>query len=139
VSFTFAVPVAAHKKRKLETTVALNTKLKVVFLEKNQRGNVRYVLLVLFLVSSTAFALTGNELKDGLEKGSSYSLGYAHGVMSASNACIPKGVTNGQGVEITKKFLSENPEMLHFMASVLIEYSLLNAYPCSKREMDNKN
>jgi hypothetical protein len=66
---------------------------------------VRYLLLLLlFLVSSAAFALTGNELKDGLEKSSSYSLGYAHGVMSASNACIPKGVTNGQGVEITKNF-----------------------------------
>lgn len=75
------------------------------------------LLLSLVFFTSVASALTGNELKEGLEQQSTYTTGYAHGVMSLSGACIPKGVTNGQGVEIVKKYLNENPEKLHYTAT----------------------
>lgn len=92
-------------------------------------------LLVLVFFTSVASAVTGNDLKEGFDKGYSYSLGYTHAVISMSNACIPQGVTLDQGVEIVKKYLRENPEKLHYTANALIEYALLTAYPCQKKKI----
>jgi uncharacterized protein YoaH (UPF0181 family) len=46
--------------------------------------------------------------------------------------CVPDGVSTGQAVRIVVKWLRNNPERLHYPASVLALAGLRDAFPCSK-------
>lgn len=44
--------------------------------------------------------------------------------------CVPENATNGQLVDVAKKYLEEHPEQRHESARTLIWLSFLNAFPC---------
>ena len=46
--------------------------------------------------------------------------------------CIPPGVTNGQIIDITKKFLREQPEMRDAVAGGIVIIAVAEAFPCPK-------
>lgn len=46
--------------------------------------------------------------------------------------CIPKGVKNRQIVKVIKKYMLDNPELLHIPSSSLVVKALTKAFPCYK-------
>ena len=49
-----------------------------------------------------------------------------------SKICIPPSVTNGQIIDITKKFLREQPEMRDAVAGGIVIIAVAEAFPCKK-------
>lgn len=47
--------------------------------------------------------------------------------------CPPQDVTMGQVVKIAKKYISNNPELSHKQAMVLVLSSLIDAFPCKNK------
>ena len=43
--------------------------------------------------------------------------------------CLPKGATIGQRVKIVVKYMNENPEDLHFPASLILPMAFKKAFP----------
>ncbi|WP_425563060.1 Rap1a/Tai family immunity protein [Luteimonas vadosa] len=55
----------------------------------------------------------------------------ASGKMSKPSVCGPdQGITTSQAVRIAVKYLKEHPQDLHQKASMLVMYSLMDAFPC---------
>lgn len=86
-------------------------------------------------------AVTGNELveycdtpEDGLLIG--YCHGFVNGVsnlaVTAALVCPPGGVTEEQLVNIVRKSMKENPEMLHLNAVGLVTFAISKVFPCSE-------
>lgn len=49
--------------------------------------------------------------------------------------CLPKsGVGNEQAIKIVTRYLEENPQKLHFPATILAFVALKDAFPCSSQE-----
>lgn len=44
--------------------------------------------------------------------------------------CIPQNVVGSQLQAIVRKFLSENPEKLHWPAHILVNNAMIAAFPC---------
>lgn len=106
-------------------------------------------LLILTCAASEAHAATGNELamwcrEDG--NGTFHSglcSGYISGVIewqatlkasgmhSLEGFCFPDRVTNGQTVDVVKKYLKDNPDKTHWGASALTFNALVGAFPCA--------
>jgi hypothetical protein len=71
---------------------------------------------------------------------SAYIAGFMMGLFQADGLldtaqkafCIPRSVTVGQAVLITKKFMREHPEELHEDASLIAARALLIAYHCKR-------
>jgi hypothetical protein len=59
-------------------------------------------------------------------------LGYVSGVADSidSNICLTPGVTVSQLDSITKKYMNEHPEKLHYSASSIIREVLIKTFPC---------
>jgi Rap1a immunity proteins len=118
----------------------------------------RWLILLLAIVSSNALSLSGNDLQTYCNAGNSLCFGYITGVnetllywqgnyrrsqseagplnskqifwLSPNVYCTPKTVTNGQIQQVVTKYLNEHPEDLHIDASLLIGKALTAAYPC---------
>jgi|ETNmetMinimDraft_35_1059890.scaffolds.fasta_scaffold260560_1 hypothetical protein len=80
---------------------------------------------------------------DGGSCGESTCMAYILGVVDAGvgvgrriewqggwSACIPKGVTGNQMVEVVKKSLRAHPEDWHTQANGLVARALNEAFPC---------
>lgn len=103
-------------------------------------------LLIVFLIFpfyTNASFYSGFEIKTRLEGwgkltdenaiSSSMGAGYVVGIADQGNGlffCMPEGVTVGQLVSMSLKYLNENPEMLNKAADILITKNLRNVWPC---------
>ena len=62
--------------------------------------------------------------------------GYVEGLADAhgldGTTCIPQGVSVGQVKDVIVKYLTQNPELRHFGASLLGFAALAQAFPCKK-------
>jgi hypothetical protein len=59
--------------------------------------------------------------------------GYVSGVSDANDKtfCKPDGVTRDQLVEVVLKWLIENPQDLHYIASYNVKKAINEAWPCA--------
>lgn len=87
----------------------------------------------------------GNSLKQELNDQNpamkAMALGYITGVadvmmqgnaINGFTACIPIRVNRQQLLDITQKFINENPQTLHYTATGFIASALNSAFPCIK-------
>jgi len=84
--------------------------------------------------------VTGNEIYQDMKDnyGRLYSLGYITGVADVGNGnsidgfkfCIPAHATQGQLSDIVSKWLAQNPEKRHHLASSLIASVFQESFPC---------
>lgn len=99
---------------------------------------------LLMLLSTHAFAQgqfkTGNELKQQCFSKNNmdemFCMGYIIGVAdsNALSICSPVGrATQGQFVDIAKKYLNDNPAQLHRDADSLVLVALKQSFPCPKK------
>jgi hypothetical protein len=91
----------------------------------------------LLFVSSSAHAITGNELLASLENKEPgvrvYGLGYLSAVADMTRGtiqCPNPNVTYGQAQDVVIKFVKENPEIRHFPASQIVTFILKQTWPC---------
>ena len=66
-----------------------------------------------------------------------YHLGYMEGLIVGDNdrtICVPQGVTRKQFMLVVEKYLKEHPEDLHEPAYRLIDWALMEAFPCADTE-----
>ena len=78
--------------------------------------------------------LTGGE--EGYNIG--YDMGWCRGVISGhfnemiwrKNICVPGGVFHVQAWRVVKKYLDDNPTLLHKYQGTLIRSALVEAWPC---------
>jgi hypothetical protein len=82
---------------------------------------------------------TGNKLKQKCDGGVGdelFCVGYVTGIADAHamSICTPKEVTQGQNMNIVKKYLNDNPAQLHRDADVLVLTALQQAFPCPKKK-----
>ncbi len=93
------------------------------------------------LTSSTAQAITGNEMLADLQRNDiSYEYGYSTGLIAGvyetsqrfqgKYLCIPEGVSNKQIIDVVKASLISNPEKRHMDASYLVYMILAKSWPC---------
>jgi hypothetical protein len=101
---------------------------------------------VIVLGAVPAGAMTGNELRNDAHKGGesfSFIHGFIEGTISGFGLCalastnknpfcFPKGVTQGQTINVVLKYLDDHPEELHEPASILILKAVKTAWPCKK-------
>jgi len=96
------------------------------------------ILLILFAAPSLCFAMDGNKLLRFCEhaEGSGGSLtctayiaGAADTLASTSIICIV-GLEYGQMQKVVKKYLINNPELLHHSANILVKNALQKDFPC---------
>ena len=110
-------------------------------------------LVILILFSSTnSLAITGNEFKHMCDSNSEWCAGYVNGLLEGiqmgwsiailesnnKNAaqydfCIPDIATQGQLVDVVKKYLDDHPEELHEDHRVLIGWSARDTFPCAQQ------
>jgi len=99
------------------------------------------LLLALAMVCSPAYAdfVTGNKLLDDINSDIFAAKGFANGYISGvANAldevlfCLPYGVTVGQVVDVTTRYLRNNPAQRHKGGSILIVNALVQVWPCKK-------
>lgn len=97
----------------------------------------KFLVTLLAFVSLSIFAQTkqdGNELLkiiNGPDFHQMFAIGYIRGVADHM-PCIPAEVTNGQSVDVVKKYLESNPETRHEYMGNLVIKALNKAYPCKK-------
>jgi hypothetical protein len=78
---------------------------------------------------------------DGLQC-ASFMLGFINGMNEADLLldkaqkvfCLPDGLTAGQAILITNKFMGEHPEDLHRSAAAIIGRALYIAYACKRSD-----
>tara|TARA_Y100000296_G_scaffold74999_1_gene94194 strand:- start:153 stop:551 length:399 start_codon:yes stop_codon:yes gene_type:complete len=98
--------------------------------------------IFLILVALPASAqVSGNTLLENCshENGTaqySFCVGFIVGVADSLSAvpglaCVPEGVTNGQILAVTVKFLEDNPSQLHLRAAMLQMAAVSAAFPCA--------
>ncbi len=86
-------------------------------------------------VPATGKYIRGNQMeafKTGQELGRCQGLisAYAEEMNFAGKICIPDDVTYGQVWRVVKKYLDDNPTLLHKHRSTLIKTALVEAWPC---------
>ena len=115
-------------------------------LETYSMKNVCVPLISILLILATSFSasaskVTGNDLleylNNDLDISKGYVMGFARGVdyesiFSGELVCIPDNVPNKQFILIIKKYLNDNPEILHEPADILIYSALMDAFSCDK-------
>ena len=107
--------------------------------------------LVGVLVSGLVWATSGNDLQKTClsEKGdfdNGICLGFIKGITEMiitlrsiggltvrfRGICIPEGkFTVGQGADVVKKYLADNPAKRHLSASFLVMAAMRNSFPCN--------
>lgn len=91
--------------------------------------------LVLAAASTQAFYLDGNDLvrMAGDSNRVPMARGFVMGVADAHRnitSCIPTGVASSQLVDITLRFIQENPDKRHLAAETLTSFALSQVWPC---------
>ena len=95
--------------------------------------------LFVVVYASPAAATDGNTLYRWCEEGradfnaglcSGYIISSADAFMLLNTVCPPEGVTNRQAIEVTTKFLKDNPARRHELAHTLIRDALRAPFPC---------
>lgn len=102
---------------------------------------VKKLALVALLVASSAHAefMTGNQLLNDMNGDHSdrmLALGYVMGVHDSTRNvthCSPPNVIAGQVRDMVKKHLESNPSNRHFSADSIINFLLLQTWPCPKK------
>lgn len=105
------------------------------------------VSLTLFLFGSSAYAMSGEELLEGLRDyanpnlsdakwyGSGVSLGFVSGVAHVAIqygiVCPKSSVSAKQLIAITKKYVEDNPSHWQLPAETLATNALIQAFPCT--------
>jgi len=102
-------------------------------------------LLITTGVTQASF-YRANELLEWCEtpKSSDACLGYisgatdvltsdSEGPLSAEFICMPASVTTGQILKVYVKYANDNPEKLHYSASILLANALVTAFPCESQ------
>lgn len=105
-----------------------------------------YIFSCLFLsFNANAVFYSGNDLIEVCEATESDSVyfqkasecgAYIVGVYDSFadyEFCPPPNITRGQAVKIARKYISNNPELSHKQAVVLVLASLIDAFPCKKK------
>ncbi len=93
------------------------------------------------LITASAMAITGNQLKELADECEQNPTFYACGAFSGyvvgfsetsrpTPSCVPEGVTNNQVTEVVRKYLKDHPEELHLHAVDLVQKALNKAWPC---------
>ena len=87
------------------------------------------------LVPATGTTISGDAkeaFKIGQELGRCKGLisGYAEEMNFAGKICVPDEATYGQVWRVVKKFLDDNPTLLHKHRGTLIKTALVEAWPC---------
>ena len=85
-------------------------------------------------ITEPTVQFTGGE--EGYKIG--YDVGWCRGLISGhfeemiwrKNICVPSGVRHVQAWRVVKKFLDDNPALLHKRESKLIRTALVEAWPC---------
>lgn len=99
------------------------------------------LLLALAVACSPAHAdfINGNVLLNDINGDTWSAKGFANGYISGvANAlddvlfCLPNGVTVGQLVDVTSRYLRNNPAQRHKGASLLIVNALVQVWPCKR-------
>lgn len=99
------------------------------------------VLLSLLFICSTAQAQfqSGNDLHQDINASSPqsnmYALGYIIGVTDSfigTAICIPKGVSQGQLMDVVKNFLARAPQARNLPANVIVMVAVEEHWPCPK-------
>lgn len=109
---------------------------------------------LVFCAINVAHAGNGNELlshcqsaerfldeKGNFDEKAAYCVGLMDGVKSSlillkastgsdQMGCLPRNLSNAQGIRVLLKYLREKPENLHQEGSVLTMIALINAFPC---------
>ena len=91
--------------------------------------------------ANAGYFVSGSELLEYCEPDSSSNTctAYIIGVLDVfdrlymnrhEEGCVPEGATVGQMARVTTKWLSENPEMLHYAAHQLVSNSLIESFDC---------
>lgn len=100
-------------------------------------------LLMMVATTDSGGFMTGNKLYDQCKVRSAICTGYIQGAVDAAsfykswgapkaNFCLPDGVTVGQMIDVTQKFLTEKPELRHLQASSLVVSAMYVSFPCPK-------
>jgi hypothetical protein len=76
----------------------------------------------------------GNQLLNMMDDQAGIKEGYAYGYIAGLSylTCTPNNVTNGQMYAIVKKYLTQNPEVLHQQMNYLVIDALNKAFPCKQ-------
>lgn len=45
--------------------------------------------------------------------------------------CLPQGVKSLQAIDVVRKYVEVHPEMRHYLAGMLAQLALMEAFPCS--------
>ena len=101
--------------------------------------------LALTMLASTAEAQpmyqNGNELHKDLYDSSTssnmFALGYIVGVTDAllgTTLCISPNVSQGQLMDVVKKFMNDNPQVRNLPAAVIVFAALDQYWPCEKQK-----
>lgn len=112
------------------------------------RSSFCLVCLLLFVgimpLSADAAFQSGNKLKADIYGSSAdrmFALGYVVGVtevlVDESHVCLANGVTQGQLLDVVKKYFEANPESLHRSAYLLVYLALKNTWPCAAKSAPN--
>lgn len=100
------------------------------------------ILALLLLLSSSAFALTGNELlarcsPGATESHTGFCYGYLDGLTDGAAEikyfCLPDRVTLGQLKSVFLKYAIENPSVLHLPAGAVAGAAFIVAFPCKAK------
>lgn len=112
----------------------------------------RHITIAALVFTSQAHAASysGNDLQNGIAEFNKLmsgdkradvdriglALGYIRGatdtLSSIALICPPSGSNVNQMVQITKKYLDENPALLHQTAALLVTSAAREAFPCKK-------
>jgi hypothetical protein len=96
---------------------------------------------------TVAELMAGRKVYNDFEAGR--CLGYADGFISGVTAersaqqalgrppsrqlfCIPNGVTTGQAVQVSLRYLQQHPADLHMDAGDLLYFAFMDAFPCKE-------
>ncbi len=101
------------------------------------------IIVLMALCSTPCFAWDGNRLLHDCEHkddGSvsyyqerAYCTGYIVGAantLSDTRVICIGGIKYGQLKKVVKKYLTNNPELLHYNADILVRNALVKAFPC---------
>ncbi len=95
------------------------------------------LLAALLFVSSSAHAITGNELLASLENKEPgiqlYGIGFVTAIADITRntlQCSPALSTYGQVKDVVIKYMKENPETRHLEAFYIVSDALRKIWPC---------
>jgi hypothetical protein len=105
-------------------------------------------MIGLLMALATSSVVSGNDLytacKSSEPVDQAYCMGFVSGVVAGAATdrvlshrppawCMRDGVTNGQLVAVTIKFMDDDPSIRDQDAAGIIEFAMVGAFPCPKQ------